>query len=140
MEEYLKSADYIVKQLMYAEDAFSQWLGIEIDFISQGSCRLSFVVKDDMLNGFGICHGGVLYSFADSALAFASNSLGFQSFSIETHMSHVKKVALGDKLSAQATQKFVSERFGIYEVEIKNQHNDIVGLFKGTVYKSGKKW
>ena len=93
-----------------------------------------------MLNGFQTCHGGVTYSIADSALAFASNSHGIQAVSIETSISYTKAVNDGDIITAVATEKNLSKRFGIYEVTLTNQNGDIVALFKGTVYRNGKEW
>ena len=77
---------------MISGDAFSQWLGIEVLKISEGKCTLQMIVRDEMTNGFNIAHGGIAYSLADSALAFAANSDGIQSLSIETSISHTKKV------------------------------------------------
>src|SRR4051812_41613260 len=83
-------------------DYFSQWLGIEVLEIKEGACALSMVVKKEMLNGFGIAHGGITFSLADSALAFASNSKGRQSLSIETSISHFISVKENEKLFAEA--------------------------------------
>ena len=80
----------IVKQ-MIENDAFSKWLGLEILELSKGFCKLKMVVRKEMTNGFSIAHGGISYSLADSALAFAANSEGTHSLSIETSISHKKK-------------------------------------------------
>ena len=93
-----------------------------------------------MLNGFQTCHGGVSYSIADSALAFASNSHGIQAVSIETSISHTKVILAGDMITAVATEKNLSKRFGIYEVILTNQKGETVALFKGTVFRNGKEW
>ena len=77
---------------MMSGDAFSQWLGIEILEIYEGFCKLRMTVRDEMTNGFNIAHGGIAYSLADSCLAFAANSDGVQSVSVETSISHTKKV------------------------------------------------
>ncbi|MEZ4909756.1 MAG: hydroxyphenylacetyl-CoA thioesterase PaaI [Saprospiraceae bacterium] len=140
MEKTTDIARQIVQSLMYQNDAFSQWLGIEILDVKEGYCALSMTVRKDMTNGFGISHGGIIYAFADSALAFASNSYGEQALSIETQISHVRKVNIGDVLHAVTIEKHKSRRFAIYEVEVKNQGGELVGLFKGTVYKTGNNW
>src|SRR3982750_2317400 len=85
---------------MYDSDWFSQWLGIERVKVEPGSCVLKMKVRKEMLNGFGIAHGGITYSLADSALAFASNSHGRMSVSVETSISHTEAVKEGDELTA----------------------------------------
>jgi len=79
-----------VANRMLATDSFSNWLGIEIIECKNGFCSLKLKVRAEMLNGFGILHGGICYSLADSALAFASNSNEKKAFSIETSISHLK--------------------------------------------------
>jgi acyl-CoA thioesterase len=135
----MKSPKEIV-QLMMNNDTFSTWLGIEIDFIDNGICNLRAEITAEMLNGFQIAHGGISYSLADSALAFASNSQGVQCVSIETSISHVKKVAEGDVLIAEARELHRGRTTGIYDVSLKNQHNELVALFKGTVFITDKEW
>mgnify|MGYP000518893748 CR=1 FL=1 len=85
---------------MYDNDPFSKWLGIELDAISEGSCQLSMTIRQDMLNGFGIAHGGITYSLADSALAFAANTHGRQSVSIDTSINHTEALKEGDTIEA----------------------------------------
>ncbi len=133
-------ATKIVHKMMFENDAFSQWMDIEIIHIVPGGCSLRTNIRKEMLNGFQTCHGGVTYSIADSALAFASNSHGIQAVSIETSISYTKAVNDGDIITAVATEKNLSKRFGIYEVTLTNQNGDIVALFKGTVYRNGKEW
>jgi acyl-CoA thioesterase len=125
---------------MYNNDLFSQWLGIQRVDDGAGVSALRMTVRKEMLNGFDIAHGGITYSLADSALAFAANGHGMQSMSIETSISHTKKVAEGDVLTAKAVEKSLTSKIGIYEVIIENQNSEAVALFKGTVYRSGKEW
>lgn len=130
----------IVHHMMYDNDAFSQWMEIKIVELGLGHCVLTMPVKAEMLNGFGISHGGITYSLADSALAFASNSHGIKAVSVETSISHTKAVKEGDTITAIATEKNVTFKFGIYDVVLTNQHGETVALFKGTVYRTGKEW
>ncbi len=132
-------AKQIVDKMLLA-DTFSQWLGIKMIEVGVGNCKLSVEVRSDMLNGFGIAHGGITYCMADSALAFASNSLGRHSVSIETSISHIQKVSLGDKLIASAKQISSSNKIGFYEIPVHNQNGILVALFKGTVYIKDKVW
>ena len=125
---------------MYQNDAFSQWLGIEIIDVSEGFCQLKMTVRKEMLNGFQIAHGGIAYSLADSALAFASNSHGRKSLSVETSISHTVSVKEGDSLVAVSNEISLSPKIGIYLISIKNQIDQEVALFKGTVYRTSKDW
>lgn len=124
---------------MYDNDPFSKWLGIEVDAISEGSCQLSMTIRQEMLNGFGIAHGGITYSIADSALAFAANTHGRQSMSIDTSINHTETLKEGDKIVAIAKEESLKNRFGFYKIEIKRD-DTIVALFKGTVYRTNKDW
>jgi len=124
---------------MYDNDPFSKWLGIEIEQISEGACSLSMTIKKDMLNGFGIAHGGITYSLADSALAFAANTHGKQSVSIDTSINHTEALKEGDKIVAVAKEESLKNKFGFYKIEIKRD-DTIVALFKGTVYRTNKDW
>ena len=123
---------------MYAADAFSQWLGIEIMEIGVGTCIISMTVRPEMVNGYGVAHGGITFSFADSAFAFASNSHGRKAVSIETSISHTRPVQVGDRLTAVAIELNLGNTIGIYQVVVKNQDNKTVALFKGNVFRSGE--
>lgn len=125
---------------MYANDTFSQWLGVNIEKVEQGFSQISMIVKSDMLNGFGIAHGGITYSLADSAFAFASNAQGRHAVSIETSISHTKVVNEGDKLTAIAKEENLANRLGIYNIKVSNQDGEIVALFKGTVFRKDTLW
>jgi acyl-CoA thioesterase len=124
---------------MYDNDPFSSWLGITIEHVAEGSCKLSMTIRQEMLNGFGIAHGGITYSLADSALAFAANTHGRQSVSIDTSINHTESLKEGDKITAIAIEESLKNRFGFYKIEIKKD-DTIVALFKGTVYRTNKDW
>ncbi len=125
---------------MLDTDWFSQWLGIERVEVKQGYCVLRMTIRKEMLNGFAIAHGGITYSLADSALAFASNSHGRMSVSVETSISHIISLKEGDVITAVAEEVSLSNKIGIYQVTIKDQNDKIVALFKGTVYRTSKNW
>ena len=125
---------------MFDQDAFSQWLGIKIVEVSEGNCQLQMPVRSDMLNGFQIAHGGIAYSLADSALAFASNSHGRKSLSVETSISHTVSVKEGNVLTAATEELSLSDKIGVYLITITNQDNQKVAYFKGTVYRTSKEW
>ncbi len=121
---------------MYANDAFSKWLGIEAVKLAPGYALLQMQVRGEMLNGFGILHGGIAYSFADSALAFASNSHGRQAVSIETAINHLQPVQIGQWLRAEAEEMHLGNSIGVYQVHVTDETGGKVALFKGTVYRS----
>ena len=130
-----------IVDMMMAKDYFSQWLGLQILEIKKGSCKLQMTVRKEMLNGHGTAHGGITYSFADSALGFASNSHGQRSVSIETSISHIKPLVENDIIVAEAIEESCSIKIGIYMVKVyKASDPSIIALFKGTVYRTSKAW
>ena len=135
----MKRSEKIVNKMING-DAFSQWLGINIIKVSEGFCKLKMRVRKEMTNGFNIAHGGISYSLADSALAFAANSDGIQSLSIETSISHTKKVLLGDTLIAETKEISKTNKSAVYSISITNQENIEVAKFKGEVYRTKNKW
>ena len=125
---------------MFDQDEFSQWLGIQIVDVSEGYCQIKMTVRKEMLNGFQIAHGGIAYSLADSALAFASNSNGKKSLSVETSISHTVSVKDGDVLTATTEELSLSDKIGVYLITITNNENQKIAYFKGTVYRTSKDW
>jgi len=125
---------------MISGDAFSQWLGIEVLEISEGFCKLKMTIRDEMTNGFNIAHGGISYSLADSALAFAANSDGIQSLSVKTSISHTKKVMSGDTLIAETQEISKNKKSAVYNINITNQDNIKIAYFQGKVYRTEKEW
>ena len=128
-----------VVDTMFTNDYFSQWLGIERVKVEPGHCILKMKIRKEMLNGFSIAHGGIAYSLADSALAFASNSHGRKSLSVETSISHTVTLHEGDEIFAEAKEINLTNKIGIYYVDITKEGNK-VALFKGTVYRTSKEW
>ena len=130
-----------ITNTMMAKDYFSQWLGIKVLEVKEGACKLQMTVRKDMLNGFGIAHGGITYSIADSALAFASNSHGQKSVSIETSISHTESLLEHDIIIAEAFEEKCSNKIGIYTIKVTRlADSKTVALFKGTVYRTSKVW
>ncbi len=136
-EPKMKGIDIPLKML--SNDAFSQWLGIKIENVTVGTCTLSMVIRKEMTNGFGIAHGGIAYSLADSALAFAANTHGRQAVSIDTSINHIEPLKEGDIIIAIAKEDALKNKFGFYTIEIKKEEK-IIALFKGTVFRSEKEW
>jgi acyl-CoA thioesterase len=125
---------------MYDDDLFSQWLGIERVKIEQGHCVLRMTIRKEMVNGFGIAHGGIAFSFADSALAFASNAYGRLSVALDCSISFPVAVKVDDVLTATANELSLTNKTGTYLIEVTNQKNEKVAFFKGTVYRTNKAW
>jgi len=123
---------------MLAHDAFSQWLGVEILELRPARVTLRMAVRQDMTNGFGVCHGGVTFAFADSALAFASNTGGKVTVSIENSMTYPAPVQLGDVLEADAEREAISRRLAYYRVRVTRADGSVVALFRGTVYHTDR--
>jgi len=125
---------------MMSNDAMSQWLGIKVNSVSPGSVSCIMEVRSEMVNGFQIAHGGITYSLGDSALAFSVNSHGIHAVSVETSVSHLKPVKIGDTLTTQTRELSLSRKIGVYQVDIFNQEKVLVATFKGTVYRPGQEW
>ena len=131
-----KAADIIAS--MMEKDAFSRWLGIEIVSSEAGYSKLSMKVRNDMVNGFGVCHGGITFALADSALAFAANSRGKVSLALENNIHYTRKVVPGDRLTAESTEIQNGHNIGVYKISIMNQDKKLIADFRGTVFRSGE--
>ncbi|MBS1627863.1 MAG: hydroxyphenylacetyl-CoA thioesterase PaaI [Bacteroidetes bacterium] len=131
-------ANHIVEQMLH-NDKFSQWLGISIIKIAEGYSKISMMVRNEMLNGHGIAHGGIAFSLADSAFAFACNNRNVLSVSLDTSINFIKPTHTGDILFAEAKEIHNGKNTGLYHITITNQYNHVVALFKGTCYKTDRK-
>jgi len=125
---------------MYEQDQYSQWLGIQRLEDGLGKSVLQMTVRKEMTNGHGTAHGGITYSLSDSAFAFACNSQGRKAVSIETSISHLAPVKVGDVLTATASEENLGNRISIYNVIVVNQDSQRVALFKGTAYRTKEEW
>lgn len=123
---------------MMEHDLFSKWLGIELVVIKEGYCQIRMIVRTEMINGLGVVHGGIAFSFADSCFAFACNSRNVLSLALDTAINFVKPVLVGDVLFAEATEIHNGRSTGLYQISITNQHNNLVAIFKGTCYRTNK--
>ena len=132
-----EKARQVVDKMM-KDDLFSQWLQIEVLDIREGYSRISMTVRKEMVNGFGIAHGGIAFSFADSAFAFACNNRNNLSVALDTAINFTKPVHVGDQLVAEAKEIHNGRSTGLYHITITNQANHSVAFFKGTCYRTGK--
>lgn len=127
-----------VVQHMLQHDLFSQWLGVEVLEIKEGYSKIKITVRKEMINGFGIVHGGVAFSLADSAFAFACNNRNVLSVALDTSINFIKPVHVGDELTAEAKELHNGKSTGLYHITITNQHEHAVALFKGTCFRTNK--
>jgi acyl-CoA thioesterase len=137
MESSGKSPSEVL-EVMLKRDRFTAWLGLVVDEIGLGYCKLHFRVTDTMLNGFDMAHGGVLFSASDSALAFACNSHGILTVALEVSISFTRPARAGDLLTVEAQEANLGNRIGIYDIRTTNEEGELVALFKGTAYRTGK--
>jgi len=130
-------AERIVAMMM-ERDEFSRWLGIDVTHVAPNAATVRMTVRPEMVNGFGVCHGGIAFSLADSALAFASNTHGRVTVSIENSIRYPAPIAPGDVLTATAVQESAGRRLAFFGVTVTKQSGDVVGLFRGTVYRTSR--
>lgn len=123
---------------MMQHDLFSQWLGIEVLEIREGYSKIKMLVREEMLNGLGIIHGGIAFSLADSAFAFACNNCNNLSVALDTSINFLKPAHPGDVLTAEAKELHNGKSTGLYHVEVFNQNNHLIAQFKGVCYRTGK--
>ncbi len=123
---------------MMNDDLFSQWMGIEVIQIKEGYSKIKMLVRREMINGLGIVHGGIAFSLADSAFAFACNNRNNLSVALDTSINFTKPVHTGDVLIAEAIEIHNGRSTGLYHVSIFNQDNQMVAIFKGTCFRTGK--
>lgn len=123
---------------MMEHDKFSQWLGIIVLEIKEGYSKIQMTVREEMLNGFGIVHGGIAFSLADSAFAFACNNRNNLSVALDTSINFTKPTYPGDILTAEAKEVHNGRSTGLYHITITNQNNETVAHFKGNCFRTGK--
>ena len=121
---------------MLADDAFSRWLGVQLVALAPRTATLRMTVRPDMLNGFGVCHGGVTFSLADSALAFASNTHGRVTMSIENGIGYPAPARAGDVLTACAVEESARGPLAFYRVDVTRGDGSAIAHFRGTVYRT----
>jgi acyl-CoA thioesterase len=137
MQDTNTEARKVVDHMMQ-HDRFSQWLGIEVLDIKTGESCIRMKVREEMVNGFGIAHGGVAFSLADSAFAFACNNRNQLSVALDTSINFTREVRVGDTLTATAKEEHNGRSTGLYTIRITNQDDKLVAQFKGLCYRTDK--
>jgi acyl-CoA thioesterase len=123
---------------MMENDFFSQWMGVEVLEVKEGYSKIKMTIRKEMVNGFGIVHGGLPFSLADSAFAFACNNRNNLSVALDVTITFTKPVNVGDTLTAEAKEIHNGRSTGVYLISVFNQKNEQVALFKGTCFRTGK--
>lgn len=128
-----------VVDYMLNQDCFSQWMGIKMIEVKENYCLLEMPIKKDMLNGLKTVHGGITFAFADSALAFSSNNLGDAAVALNCIINFTKAGKEGDVFTAESKLVNETRKTAVYDINITNQHKELIAKFVGTVYKIGKR-
>lgn len=128
----LETAEYILNQ-----DEFSKWMGISLVEIRENYCLIEMPIRKEMINGLKTVHGGVTFSFAESALAFSSINTGEAAVALNCMINFTKAVKYGDTLIAESILMANTRKTAVYDITITNQHKIVVASFRGTVYKLG---
>lgn len=124
---------------LWAGERAPQALGIRMVEIAPGRARLQMRVRADMLNGHGVCHGGVIFTLADSAFAFACNSYGEAAVAAGAAIEFLASAREGDELAAEAVEQWRSRRTGLYDATVTNQHGERIALFRGRAHGLGRR-
>jgi acyl-CoA thioesterase len=125
----------VVGRAMYEADAASQSLGMRVQAVGPGCATLTMRVRADMLNGHRTCHGGLIFSLADSAFAFACNSRNVSTVASGCTIDFLAPAVEGDVLTAEARERSLAGRTGVYDVTVSNQDGRAVALFRGRSYR-----
>lgn len=140
MTEKTHGKEQQIVEHMMKHDAFSQWMGVEVEEVKEGYCKITCEITDEMLNGFKVTHGGIIFSLADSALAFSAATYGRVSLAIDNSISLFKKTEAGEKITAVSTCINITHKTGVFEVNIFNSKDEKIALMKATVYRTGEEF
>ena len=124
-------------EVMYASDAASKALGIRVDVAEAGKAVASMTVREDMVNGFDVCHGGIVFTLADTAFAFACNGYDNRTFAAAASIDFLRPARLGDELRAVAREDYRGSKTGFFTAEVRNQRDEVVAMFRGRSASDG---
>jgi acyl-CoA thioesterase len=120
-----------VGDAMWARDRAPQMLGMRLLSITPGAARLEMVVRDDMTNGHAICHGGLIFTLADTAFAYACNSGNHTTVASACHVDFLAPAMVGDTLVAEAIERSARGRSGVYDVTVSRRSGEVIAVFRG---------
>ena len=118
-------------EIMWRDDNASKWLGMQIEEVRPGYARLSMNVTPNMVNGHDLCHGGLIFTLADSTFAFACNSHNQRAVAAGASIEFLAPAFLGDVLTAEGIEQVLKGRTGVYDMKVTNQKNELIALFRG---------
>jgi acyl-CoA thioesterase len=124
-----------VGRAMYARDQASNMLGMALDSIAPGRAQMTMRVRPDMCNGHGMCHGGLIFSLADSTFAFACNSYNINAVAIGCTIDFIAAGKNGDTLTAIGEMRQQGSRTGLYDITVTNQDGQAIAVFRGKSYR-----
>ena len=117
--------------VMWRDDNASKWLGMKVEEVRAGYARLSMTVTSNMVNGHNLCHGGLIFTLADSTFAFACNSHNQKAVAAGASIEFLTPAFLGDVLTAEGVEQALKGRTGVYDMKVSNQKGELVALFRG---------
>ena len=118
-------------EVMWREDNASKWLGMKVEEVRPGYARLSMTVTANMVNGHNLCHGGLIFTLADSTFAFASNSHNQRAVAAGCAIEFLAPAFLGDVLTAEGVEQALRGRTGVYDIKVTNQKSELIAVFRG---------
>lgn len=118
-------------EAMWARDFAAQGMGMRLDWVKLGAAQLSMTVRDDMVNGHGICHGGFIFALADTCMAYAGNSRNAVSVAQTATVTYVAPGRLGERLVAAAEERSHAGRTGVYDVTVRGEDERVIAVFRG---------
>lgn len=120
---------------MWPKDAASQWLGFRLIAVGPGYAKLEMTVRPEMVNGHHVCHGGLIFTLADSAFAYACNSHNKNTVASACHIDFLAPAQIGDTLIAEAVERSLAGRTGVYDITVRNHAGRTIALFRGKSYR-----
>ena len=118
-------------EIMWRDDNASKWLGMKVEEVRQGYARISMPVTQSMVNGHSLCHGGLIFTLADSTFAFACNSHNQRAVAAGASIEFLAPAFLGDVLTAEGVEQALKSRTGVYDMKVSNQKGELIALFRG---------
>lgn len=123
------------KEAMYSRDRAAQALGIEVVRVAPGAALMTMTVRGDMVNGHHICHGGMIFTLADTAFAYACNSYNRNTVASACSIDFLAPAKEGETLEAEAVEQSLSGRTGVYDITVRTPHGRVIALFRGKSYR-----
>jgi acyl-CoA thioesterase len=139
MDESIPPKPLDIANSLLSKDPFSLWMGIEVLEADHGYCKVCCTITNEMTNGFGVTHGGIVFSLADTALAFSAATYGKVALAIDNSISFMQKTLPGQKIIATSKVMHQTHKTAVFDIRItRDDDNKLIAQMKGTVYRTGK--